>query len=67
METLPSDALRRVQERKLYRLLRWAYDRSPFYRDKFDRAGIRPEHIGGLGDLTKLPLTEKGEWLAAQR
>jgi len=66
METLPLDGLRKVQEKKLQRILRWAHQRSPFYRDQFARAGVLPEHIHGLDDLTKLPLTEKREWLEAQ-
>ena len=66
METLPPDALRKVQEKKLRRVLRWAYQRSPFYHDKFKRAGIVPEDIRDLSDLPRLPLTEKGEWLDTQ-
>ena len=51
---------------KLKRILGWAYSNSPFYHDKFDEAGLRPEDIKNLNDLRKIPLTSKTEWLAAQ-
>jgi phenylacetate-CoA ligase len=66
METLPPERLRQLQLAKLKRILEWSYARSPFYREKFDRAGLRPEEIRSLDDLKKIPLTEKKEWLAAQ-
>jgi phenylacetate-CoA ligase len=66
METLPQEKLREVQLLKLKRILTWAYNNSPFYREKFDHAGVRPEDIHGLDDLKRIPLTEKKEWLAAQ-
>lgn len=66
METLPREQLGELQFVKLKRILDWAYARSPFYREKFDRAGIRPEQIRTLADLKEIPPTEKKEWLAAQ-
>ena len=37
-------------------------DRSPFYRRRLGRAGVAsPEDVGGLADITGLPLTEKHE------
>lgn len=66
METLPQEKLRKVQFLKLQRILRWAYQNSPFYRSKFDRTGVRPEDIQRLEDLPKLPLTDKTEWLSTQ-
>jgi len=66
METLPPSKLREVQWLKLKRILGWAYNHSPFYRDKFDQAGIQPEDIQSWDDLPNIPLTSKTEWLAAQ-
>jgi phenylacetate-CoA ligase len=37
-------------------------ERSAFYRDKLTAAGFAtPEEAGGLADIARLPLTEKGE------
>ena len=66
METLPPARLREVQLLKLKRMVKWAWRSSPFYREKFDRAGVRPEAMQTLDDLRRFPLTEKSEWLAAQ-
>jgi phenylacetate-CoA ligase len=42
--------------------LRWtvrhAYVNSPFYRQRLDEAGIRPEDVRGLDDLRLLPLSD---------
>ena len=66
METLPLAQLREVQLLKLRRMVQWAWQNSPLYREKFDRAGVKPRDIQSLDDLRNFPLTEKSEWLAAQ-
>ncbi len=66
METLPPAQLREVQLLKLRRMVQWAWQNSPFYREKFDSAGVKPGDIQSLDDLRKLPLTSKSEWLTAQ-
>jgi phenylacetate-CoA ligase len=40
----------------------WLFQRSAFYREKLDAAGIpSAEDAGGLEDIARLPLTEKSE------
>ena len=43
--------------------LRWliahAYDQVPFYRERFDRSGVRPGDIRALADIARLPVIEK--------
>jgi phenylacetate-CoA ligase len=42
--------------------LAWLFERSAFYREKLGEAGISSvEEAGGLDDIARLPLTEKGE------
>jgi phenylacetate-CoA ligase len=42
--------------------LAYLFDRSAFYREKLAAAGFdSPEAAGGLADIARLPLTEKGE------
>lgn len=61
METISPQALREVQEAKLQKQVAYAYERSPFYRQKFAEAGLRPEHIRSVEDLSRLPFTTKDE------
>ncbi|MBE3587774.1 MAG: phenylacetate--CoA ligase [Thermoanaerobacteraceae bacterium] len=42
-------------------LVRRIYRNSPFYRQKLDEAGIRPEDIQTLADLEHVPFTTKEE------
>lgn len=55
----PRERIRRLQERKLARLVRHAYATVPFYKRLFDAAGVSPESIASLDDLKRLPLTSK--------
>ena len=40
-------------------LLAHAYDHVPFYRERFDRAGLRPADIRTVADIAFLPITER--------
>lgn len=43
--------------------LKWtvnrAYEKVPFYRNRFDEIGLKPEHIRTLKDIEKIPYTSK--------
>ena len=43
----------------LKRHLSFAYANSPFYRDHFDAAGVRPEDLKTLDDLARFPFIDK--------
>ena len=58
-ETLPREDLEELQLKRLQRVIERVYHNVPFYRNKFDELGLRPEHIRSLSDLKYLPLTEK--------
>lgn len=58
VETMPLDKLRKVQGERLQELVGYAYERTKFYRCKFDEAGVKPGDINTVDDLTKLPLIE---------
>lgn len=53
--------VRAFQDRALGRLVDHAYHRVPYYRELFDRAGIRPRHIRGVGDLHRIPISSKSD------
>lgn len=48
------------QAQRLRELVSIAYAEVPFYRDYFDRAGVRPTDIRTPADLAKLPAVTKG-------
>ncbi|MCW5977797.1 MAG: phenylacetate--CoA ligase family protein [Bryobacteraceae bacterium] len=51
----------RFRDRKLRFLIHHAYANVPFYRRRFEAAGVRPEDIRSAADLARLPLTAKQE------
>ena len=58
-ERLSRDELRARQLERLQHTLRYAYERVPFYRQSFDRAGVHPDDCKDLADLAKFPTTSK--------
>lgn len=66
MELMPREELKQLQLRKLQATVQWAYDRSPFWREKLDAAGVRPEQVRSLDDIRCLPLLTKQEWIKSQ-
>lgn len=53
------DDLRALQLRKLRALIEHAYRQVPFYRRRFDQAGVTPRDIQSPDDLARLPLLTK--------
>ncbi|MGW9246831.1 phenylacetate--CoA ligase PaaK [Streptomyces badius] len=51
--------LEALQLERLRTTLRHAYDNVPFYRNAFDRAGLKPEDCRALADLARFPFTAK--------
>jgi len=58
-ETLPREALEDLQLKRLRATTERVYATVPFYKNKFDEAGIRPQDIKSLIDLKHLPFTTK--------
>lgn len=55
------DGMRRLQSERLVDLVRYVYENVEFYRKKMDAAGVSPEDIHGIEDITKLPFTTKDD------
>jgi len=53
------ERIKRMQERKLVRLVQHAYTTVPYYRKLFDQAGISPSTIATLNDLQRIPVSTK--------
>ncbi|MGH7726573.1 MAG: phenylacetate--CoA ligase family protein [Candidatus Eiseniibacteriota bacterium] len=58
-EREPASVLVAAQDARVRELVRYAYERVPYYRRVFDERGIRPEHIRGVADLKLLPLLDR--------
>ncbi len=65
-ETMPRDQLRALQGYKLSRIVRRAYDQSPFHKRLLDNAGVKPEQIRGFEDIERLPFMTREDWMACQ-
>jgi phenylacetate-CoA ligase len=59
IELASRDELSTVQLERLRWSLRHAYENVPFYRDRFDELGLRPDGCRSLDDLSRFPLTTK--------
>ena len=56
LNNMSQEEIRKYQEKKLTRQLKYCYSASEFYRQKFDEAGAKPEDIKTVDDLRKLPV-----------
>lgn len=59
IETMSRKDLEALQLERLQALVKRVYEKIPFYKESFDKAGVKPEDIKTLDDLTKFPFTEK--------
>lgn len=59
IETMSREDLEALQLERLQALVKRVYQKIPFYKESFDKAGINPEDIKSLANLTKLPFTVK--------
>ena len=59
IETLPRLKLEQLQLSLLQEHLAFAYQHSPYYRQTFDEAGVKPSDLKHLEDLSRFPFTNK--------
>ena len=61
-QRLPKDVILRLQGEKLHRYLRdVVVPFSAYYRDMFQKHGLRPESIRSVDDLEQIPFTSKAD------
>ena len=58
-ETLPREKIEAIQLERLKETVARVYERVAPYRKKMDEAGVRPEDIKSLSDLSRLPFVTK--------
>jgi phenylacetate-CoA ligase len=61
IECMDAGELRRLQGERLRAAAVRAYEGVPFYKRKFDEAGVTPDDIHSIDDLSKLPFTYKDD------
>ena len=59
MECADRETMRALQLKKLKETVRHEYDNVLYYREKMDKAGVKPEDIQTLEDIRKLPFITK--------
>ncbi len=59
MQYLSREELKKVQSERLVKVVKKVYDNVEIYRKKMDAAGVKPEDIKSIDDITKLPFTVK--------
>lgn len=61
IECMNITRMQELQLKRLKSLVKRVYEKVPFYKEKFDKAGIKHEDIRTLADIRMLPFTTKGE------
>jgi len=59
IELASRDEISSLQLQRMKWSVRHAYNNVPFYKQKFDSVGVHPDHLVGLEDIKKFPLTTK--------
>ena len=60
-ETMPVNEIKKLQEYKLIRQVRYAYENVEYYRNLMDEKDVKPEDITCLSDISKLPFLSKDD------
>lgn len=61
IEQMARDQMREIQLERLKKIVKYAYERVPFYKKKFDEIGLLPEDTKTLEDIKKIPYTTKAD------
>jgi len=56
---LPLEEIKKIQWKRLKKLLDYAYTNNEFYKEYFESVNLEPKDIQKPDDLLKLPITEK--------
>jgi len=59
IEAMPLGDLKKLQLKRLKKIVRYVYENNKFYHDRFKSQGIRPGDIKRLEDIKKLPFLTK--------
>ena len=60
-ESMPIPQLRDLQLQRLQATMQRLFERVPHYRHAFEQAGVTPDDLRSLADLTRFPFTRKAD------
>lgn len=55
------EEIRKSQGKLLVKNVKYSWDNLPYYKQKMKEAGVKPEDIKGLDDISKLPFLSKAD------
>ncbi|MDR2157179.1 MAG: phenylacetate--CoA ligase [Clostridiales Family XIII bacterium] len=61
MERASYETMRKLQDERLVKTVRHAYDNIPYYQEKCKRIGVTPDDVRSTDDLHKLPFLSKDD------
>ena len=59
IETMPISKLKELQLKRLKKIISYVYGNNSFYHKRFKEAGVKPEDIKKLEDISKIPFLTK--------
>ena len=65
-ETMPREERDTYVLAKIQATMRWAWERAPFYRKRWEAAGLEPGDVRSLDDFAKVPTITKADLRADQ-
>ena len=61
LQRIEYNELKEIQEKKLRKIIKHAYNNVQFYQDSFNTLNLKPNDITTVNDLIKLPIITKAE------
>jgi phenylacetate-CoA ligase len=65
-ETMPAAERDELILRKIQSVMAWAWEKAPFYRSRWQAAGLEPGDVRSLADFARVPTIEKADLRADQ-
>jgi len=59
IETMEHTEMEHLQSKRLSAVVEYMYRQVPFYRERMQQQGLLPQDVTTLGDISKVPFTEK--------
>jgi phenylacetate-CoA ligase len=67
LEHMALEERQKYLEEKLREVIPYAYKNAPAVKERFDKAGVRPEDVRTINDLEKVPVLRKDDVIELQK